>query len=199
MIQTEKGPRAAATATEATQSANFKSKYSPAEILLSRLDRVAQRGEGRWLACCPAHFDRKPSLAVKETADGTLLVKCWSGCCVSEIVEAMGLKLKDLFPRDDADRSPLPRHRRFPALDVLAAIEHEVLIVGQAANAIATRPITDEERDRLNLAASRILTAVQEVRGHGKRWQRDHVSRQSASGAPPGAECWPAVHLGKRS
>ena len=142
---------------------------SPAELLLPRLDRVEARGEGRWLACCPAHDDRHPSLTITEKADGMVLVKCWSGCGFQEIVDAVGLEQKDLFPRDEDERSPLPRHKRFPAVDILAAIEHEILIVGQAANAIAERPITDDERDRLNTAASRIHTAVQEVRSHGKR------------------------------
>jgi hypothetical protein len=33
-----------------------------------------------------------------ETSDGTLLVKCWSGCTANAIVHAVGLELRDLFP-----------------------------------------------------------------------------------------------------
>ena len=29
-----------------------------ANALLARLDRVRRVGDGRWIACCPAHHDR---------------------------------------------------------------------------------------------------------------------------------------------
>lgn len=141
---------------------------SPAEKLICRLDQAEQLGNGRWLACCPAHDDRKPSLSIRETADGILLIKCWSGCSAAEILDAVGLRLKDLFPQNKADQSPLCVHQRFPAVDVLAAIDHELLIVAQAAHIIAERSLTDEERDRLSLASSRIHAAAREVH-RGKR------------------------------
>src|SRR5436190_24051434 len=31
---------------------------------------------GQVLVCCPAHEDKTPSLAVKESADGTVLLTC---------------------------------------------------------------------------------------------------------------------------
>jgi hypothetical protein len=62
---------------------------------LSRLDRVRTRAGG-WVARCPAHEDRNPSLSVRET-DGRVLVHCFAGCTVGAIVEALGLGLQDLF------------------------------------------------------------------------------------------------------
>lgn len=37
-------------------------------------------GEGQWLARCPAHADRTPSLAIRDGEGGRVLVRCWAGC-----------------------------------------------------------------------------------------------------------------------
>lgn len=58
---------------------------SPAARLLGRLEAVCERGPGRWLARCPAHADRTPSLAIRERKDGALLVHCFAGCAAEEV------------------------------------------------------------------------------------------------------------------
>lgn len=64
---------------------------------VARLQGVKKVASG-WEALCPAHDDRKPSLSVKEGDDGRVLINCLShGCSSEQIVEAMGLELKDLF------------------------------------------------------------------------------------------------------
>ena len=65
------------------------------EDFLSRLEKVEQSGGG-WIACCPAHGDSIPSLSISERG-GKILVHCHAGCSASAIVEAMGLKMRDLF------------------------------------------------------------------------------------------------------
>lgn len=67
-------------------------------MLLEKLKKVSPKGKGQWMACCPAHEDRSPSLAIKETSDGRILVKCFAGCGAADIVAAAGLTLADLFP-----------------------------------------------------------------------------------------------------
>ena len=68
--------------------------------LLSRLNRVRAKGKNTWIACCPAHDDREPSLAIALADDGRILLKCFAGCEALEIVHTMGLELKDLFPQN---------------------------------------------------------------------------------------------------
>lgn len=70
---------------------------APLENLLSRLDKVRQHGRG-WKALCPAHDDHSPSLGIKETDDGVLLVKCRVGCATRDVLAAIGLSLPDLYP-----------------------------------------------------------------------------------------------------
>jgi 5S rRNA maturation endonuclease (ribonuclease M5) len=54
---------------------------------------------------CPvlAHGDRNPSLSVTEASDGKVLVKCHAGCPTEKVVEALGLKMNDLFPDSQAN------------------------------------------------------------------------------------------------
>lgn len=66
--------------------------------LLDRLEGVRATGGGRWLANCPAHADKRPSLNIRETDNGTVLVKCFADCGVEAVVQAVGLELRDLFP-----------------------------------------------------------------------------------------------------
>ena len=71
---------------------------SKVDLLLSQLKKVTPKGKGQWMACCPAHEDKSPSLAIKENHDGRILVKCFAGCGASDVVHAVGLTLGDLFP-----------------------------------------------------------------------------------------------------
>ena len=66
--------------------------------LLEKLKKVSAKGKGQWTACCPAHEDRSPSLAIKEVPDGRILIKCFAGCGASDVMQAVGMTLSDLFP-----------------------------------------------------------------------------------------------------
>lgn len=82
--------------------------------LLARLDRVRQTGAGKWVARCPAHDDRGPSLSIRETPTGTVLLNDFAGCSAAAIVAALGLQLKDLFPPMPSDRGPRFRAQTAP-------------------------------------------------------------------------------------
>jgi hypothetical protein len=66
------------------------------EELLGRLERVKRSGAG-WVARCPAHEDRSPSLSVGEGVDGRVLLSCHAGCSLEAITAALGLEVSDLF------------------------------------------------------------------------------------------------------
>ena len=42
-----------------------------------------------WIARCPAHDDRKPSLSVREAKDGRVLIRCHAGCDQETVVAAL--------------------------------------------------------------------------------------------------------------
>lgn len=70
---------------------------TPIERLVARLPSAKRDGRG-WMARCPAHDDRRPSLSIDEGEDGRVLVYCFVGCPPEAIVGAIGLTLRDLMP-----------------------------------------------------------------------------------------------------
>ena len=105
---------------------------SAAATLLGRLDGVRQSGPGRWLARCPAHEDRRPSLSIRELDDGRLLLHDFGGCDTEAVLDALGLELQALFPEPlPAARQGMgyqPTHSRIPARDLFEVLDHEILV-----------------------------------------------------------------------
>lgn len=128
--------------------------------ILSRLDKVKRTGDGTYQARCPAHADRGPSLSVRETDDGRVLVHCFAGCSVHDVIAAVGMDISDLFP-PRAIQQGRPERRPFPAADVLRAIGFEALVVAAAGvSLLAGTPFSEVDRDRLILAVHRIQSAM---------------------------------------
>ncbi len=76
-------------------------------LILPQLEHVRRSGDG-WTAQCPGpgHDDHNNSFSVRETSDGTILVKCFAGCAAEQIVSAIGLEMRDLFPPKERPASP---------------------------------------------------------------------------------------------
>jgi putative DNA primase/helicase len=51
-----------------------------------------------WMAPCPAHDDRTPSLSIRDADDGKLLVRCHAGCDQARVIAA--LRGLGLWPKD---------------------------------------------------------------------------------------------------
>jgi len=71
-------------------------------------EKIARHLHGRkmpsgWIARCPAHDDRNPSLGLRDR-DGKVLVHCYAGCPQRAVVEA--LQVRGLWPE------PEPRYSR---------------------------------------------------------------------------------------
>ena len=132
-----------------------------ADLLISRLDGVRKGARhNSWLALCPAHNDKRPSLSIRETEDGRILLHCFAQCPVHDVLAAIGVDFDALFPQ------PLPsskgERQPFATSDVLRAIAFEALVVAVAAGNIANGlTLTGEDRARLILANRRIQSAIE--------------------------------------
>ena len=137
-----------------------------AEALLSRLDGVRQTAPGHWIARCSAHEDRRPSLNVRECEDGRVLMICRAGCENYDELRAVRLDFDALFP-PRAIGDYLPRERRpFHAADVLRCVAFEISLASLAADNLANGiALTDDDRERLRLASSRLRHAVEVANG----------------------------------
>lgn len=69
------------------------------DTFLTLLKNVRRSGTC-WIAKCPAHSDKRNSLSIGEGEDGRVLLFCHAGCQTSDVVEALGLTMRDLFPYD---------------------------------------------------------------------------------------------------
>lgn len=59
-----------------------------------RVDEIARALGGKrsgrgWMARCPAHEDRTPSLAISEGNDAQPLVHCFGGCSQDRVISAL--------------------------------------------------------------------------------------------------------------
>jgi hypothetical protein len=92
-------------------------------------------------------------MTIRELDDGRVLLHCFAGCSVEDILGAVGLDFDALFPPKPIEHAK-PIRRPFPAADVLEVLAHESKVVLLAiADAQAGKPIN---RERLVTAVSRI-------------------------------------------
>src|SRR5215208_3828371 len=69
------------------------------ENVVGRL-KVTSLNGNRAKAFCPAHDDQNnPSLSIGVGEDGKVLLKCFAGCTVEDVVAALDLEMGDLFER----------------------------------------------------------------------------------------------------
>lgn len=127
-----------------------------ADALISRLEKCRRTGNGTWIACCPVHDDKSPSMTIREVDDGRVLVHCFAGCSVEQILSTVGLDFSALFPpRPQADYLPAVR-KPFPAADVLEALSFECIVIAVHAAQLANgETLSDKDKARMWLAFSR--------------------------------------------
>ena len=122
-----------------------------AEDVLDRLEQVTG-GKGKWMACCPAHQDKSPSLAINE-ADDRILVHCFAGCETSDVIAALGLTVSDLFYNKLAGGGLTEgKKRRYE--EILKSERYQVAIINSVER--NERPLTAIERERRSLGKERI-------------------------------------------
>lgn len=72
---------------------------------------AGRRSGAGWVAQCPGHNDRKPSLSIRDS-NGKTLVHCWAGCAQTDVLDA--LRARGLWPEQpQPERAPMsPADRR---------------------------------------------------------------------------------------
>lgn len=104
-----------------------------ADTLLARLDKVRSTGPDAWIALCPAHEDKRPSLSVRQ-ADDRVLIHCWAGCGAADVMGAVGLRLADLFEHRHTDTYVAPRRPPLPSSrELVALLEYDLAVIDIAA------------------------------------------------------------------
>ena len=125
---------------------------SPAEI--AEFVQARPVGAGRWIARCPGHDDRSPSLSIGTGGDGQTLLHCHRGCTLKQVLTASGLRLQDLFPCG-------PR----PSREQLRAFEVE---------RIRRKNLYVQQRNSERAACNRVRTLAYIVNALGEKLARMH-------------------------
>ena len=134
--------------------------------LLATLQKTKQTGPRRWIACCPAHQDRRPSLTITEKDDGMVLIKCWAGCGAADILAAAGLEFDALYPDKLDDHRGKPVRKPWNPADVLTVMAFEATVVRIcAADVAAGKPLSEAATQRLVTARQRLTAAAEAVNG----------------------------------
>ena len=132
--------------------------------VLNRLNKVRKTGANSWIASCPHHEDRSPSLTLSEPEPGKILIHCFAGCPPNDVLASIGITFDDLFP----ERLKNSKRKRIPVnpYDALRAVSSEILVARIiTARWAAGEPMTEAERQRLGQAASRIAAAEDVIHG----------------------------------
>jgi len=124
---------------------------APVENLIQRLS--AKSSGNRWVAKCPAHEDKTPSLSITEGSDGRALLKCFAGCEFDAILSALGMRAADLFPAP----IPAPDRASAPAKSAAAVTPRPLGELLDAAEAFARRFVTFPLREQSCVIALWIL------------------------------------------
>lgn len=136
------------------------------DALIQRLRRVKQTSATSWMACCPAHEDKSPSLTIRDCDDGRVLFHCHANCSPRDVLLAVGLDFDSVFPPKPLADRVAPLRRPFPAADVLEAVFADALVVQQVANEVQrTGQVTPHQRALLQQAISRVTVARDAING----------------------------------
>jgi hypothetical protein len=91
--------------------------------------------------------------------DGRILLHCFGGCSVHEVLGALGMDMNDLFPDTGEDKKAMKP--AFYATDLLRIIAFESLVVSLAANSIHKgEQLSEQEMVRMKTASERIREAA---------------------------------------
>lgn len=136
-----------------------------ANALLARLDAVRRTGPDRWIARCPAHPDKKPSLAIRELDDGRVLLHDFAGCAVEDVLAALALTFDALYPERPTDHNPRKRiPKPWRASDVVRALGFELEVAWIILADVSKEKLVSEgDRKRAAECVTRIQRFIQEL------------------------------------
>ena len=134
---------------------------SKIENLLSGLQKLTPRGPGRWIACCPAHDDRNPSMTIRLIEDGRILLHCFAECGINEILAALNLSIEALFPEHLPNDAYRPVRMPANPSDILACCATDSMFLAVCAIDMARGDtITENDKSSILDAARRLQDAA---------------------------------------
>jgi len=98
---------------------------------LSHFTKVRQMKPNHWMACCPAHDDKTPSLSITERSD-RILIYCHAGCEAEDVLIKAGLSWNDLYRNQLKAAYEQAAHRRIKVDVDPLDVERGVIAIAKA-------------------------------------------------------------------
>lgn len=126
--------------------------------ILNKLDKVRSSGKNKWVALCPCHSEKTPSLRIN--ADGEKILMHCFGCGANgaAVMDAIGMDVRALFGDNVERYDGKPQFNAREKLE-MAALEAKILLLA-AGDIRKGKPISDEDYERIRLAEERISQIV---------------------------------------
>ena len=119
------------------------------EAILNRLDKYRPSGDNKYRAPCPVHQGKDLNMMLSERSDGSVGVHCFvCGATGIEVVDALGLSIKELFA-DDNDYRPPVINRKMREQEA----EDEIVLMIAKNN---DQKLSLEDKRRIRLARHRL-------------------------------------------
>lgn len=107
----------------------------PFDNLLSRLQGLKPNGPNSFMALCPAHNDKSPSLAITQTDDGRVIFHCHAGCGPVEVLDSIDFRFQDLYPQSNLTSEQRKAYKRQKTKqEIQEALISEMLTLLQVLN-----------------------------------------------------------------
>ena len=128
---------------------------------VNKLQKVQSRGRDSYVACCPAHDDKNPSLKLDLKGE-KILIKCWSGCSTEDILGAVGMHFDDIFPDRPIYQRSSGKQPALSSADALRIIKYEAMIIWMYGQDLRNKKTpTDEDHNRFTVAITRVKDAME--------------------------------------
>ena len=136
----------------------------PIETFLNRLHKVKSRGKNKWVALCPCHSEKTPSLAITDD-NGVVLMHCF-GCGASApfVAEALGIDVSECFPDTGNVKYEKQDRKYFPADQVLDALKVESTVLYLISKRMLEGEMSKELKDEIYKSMCRLWAAEDYLR-----------------------------------
>ena len=136
----------------------------PIETFLNRLHKVKSKGKNKWVALCPCHSEKTPSLAITDD-NGVVLMHCF-GCGASAplVAEALGIDVSECFPDTGNVTYEKQDRKYFPADQVLDALKVESTVLYLISKRMLDGEMSEELKDEIYKSMCRLWAAEDYLR-----------------------------------
>jgi hypothetical protein len=111
---------------------------------------------GKWIARCPAHKDKTPSLSI-SFRDESIALYCHAGCSTEDVLDAIGLTFTDLYGQESSNYQAAIANQGKKSTRHLKPYDVDLMVLKIAeADLEAGRSLSIEDQARVALAMERL-------------------------------------------